>query len=57
MAGLLTNVNIERAVTKEEAADGLEAALGMEVEEDRYSEGNKEGDGTQRSLRDLEFLI
>ena len=36
--GMLNNLNIETTVTREEAADGLKAALGMEVEEDRYIE-------------------
>ena len=35
VAGLLTNLNVETAVMKEEATEGLEAALGMEVKEDR----------------------
>ena len=39
VAGLLNNLNIETAVTEEEAAEGLEASLGIEVEEDRGSEG------------------
>ena len=35
---------------EEEAAEGLAAALGMEIEEDRGSEGEEGGDGTQRAL-------
>ena len=35
VAGILTNLNIETAGTEEEASDGLEAELGMEVEGDR----------------------
>ena len=42
--------------TEEEAAEVLEAVLGMEVEEDRDSEGEEGGDGTQRALGALEFL-
>ena len=52
----LTNLNIETAATKEEAVEGLAAALNMEVEEDRGSDGEEEGGGTQRSLESLEFL-
>ena len=55
MAGLL-NLNIEMAVTEEEAAEGLAATIDMEVEEDRGSEGEDEGGGTQRKLEALEFL-
>ena len=39
VTGLLTNLDIETAVTEEDAADDLEATLGMEVEDDRYSKG------------------
>ena len=35
----LDNLTIETAGTKEEAAEGLEEALGMEVVEDEGSEG------------------
>ena len=49
-------LTIETAGTEEEAADGLKAALGMEVEEDRDSEGEEGGEGTQRALGALEFL-
>ena len=56
LAGLLTNLNIETAGTQEEAADGLEAALWMELKEDRDSKGEKGGDGTQKALGDLELL-
>ena len=34
----------------------MEAALGMEVEVDRESEGEEGGGGTQRALEALEFL-
>ena len=37
-------------------AEGLEAALWMEVEENCRSEGEEGGDGTQRALGALEFL-
>ena len=57
----MDNLNIETAVTEEEAAEGLEAALGistheMEVEGDGESEGEEGGGGTQRALEALEFL-
>ena len=55
MAGL-NNLTIETAGTEEEAADGLKAALGMEVEEDRDSEGEEGGEGTQRALVSLELI-
>ena len=56
VTGLLHNLNIETAGTEEEAAEGLTAALEMEVEEDRGSEGEDEGEGTLRALISLEFL-
>ena len=56
MAVLLHNLNIETAGTEEEAAEGLAAAFGIEVEEDRKSEGEDEVGGTQRALESLEFL-
>ena len=57
----LHNLNIETAVTYEEAAESLEAALGIstqeiEVKGDRGSKGKEEGSGTQRALGALEFL-
>ena len=55
MAGI-NNLTIETEGTEEEAAEGLVAALEMEVEEDRGSEGEEEGGGTQRALGALEFL-
>ena len=58
VAACLTNLTIETVGTEEEAAEGLKAALGMEV--DGYSEGEFEGEeggeGTQGELGDLEFL-
>ena len=56
MACLLNNLKIETAGTEEEATEGLEAALAMEVEGDREREGEEEGGGTQRALGALEFL-
>ena len=56
VAGLMNNLIIETAGTEEEAAEGLAAALGMEVEEDMESEGEEGGGGTQRALEALEFL-
>ena len=41
---------------EEEAAEGLAAALAMEVKEDRGSEGEDEGGGAQRAMGALEFL-
>ena len=52
----MNNLTIETAGTEEEAAEGLKAALEMEVEEDKGSEGEDEGGGTQRALGTLEFL-
>ena len=54
-AGLL-NLNIETAGTEEEAAEGIAAALEMEVVEDEGSKGEEEGGGTPRALEALEFL-
>ena len=53
----LHNLRIETAISEVEAEEGLEAALGMEVEGDRGSEGKEEGGGTLRALEALEFLI
>ena len=51
MAGLLKILNIETAVTEEEeAAEGLETALGTDVKEDRDREGEEGSDGTQQAL-------
>ena len=50
----LNKLNIEMAVTAEEAAERLEALMGMEVVE--TCEGEEGGDGTQRVLETLEFL-
>ena len=50
------NLNIDMAVTEEEAAEGLADALEMEVKEDRGSEGEDGGGGTQRALEAIEFL-
>ena len=56
MAVRLNSLSIETAVTEEEAEEGLVAELEMKVEEDRGSEGEEEGGGTQRSLEALELL-
>ena len=53
MSGLLRNLTIETAGTEEEAVENLEAALGMEVEENGESEGEELSDGTQRELGSL----
>ena len=52
----LVNLNIDTATTEEDAAEGLAAALDMEVEEDSNSEGAEEGGGNQRALEALEFF-
>ena len=49
----MSNLIIETAVTEEKAVEGLAAALGVEVEEDRESEGEEGGRGTQRALEAL----
>ena len=56
VAGLLNNLNIKMAVTEKEATDGLEATLGMEVEEDRDREVEEGVEDTQQTLGSLEFL-
>ena len=50
------NLTIETAGTYEEAEEGMAAALGMEVEADRGSEGEEGGGGNQWALEALEFL-
>ena len=52
----ITNLTIETEGTNVEAAEQLKTSLQMEVEEDRGSEGEEEGGGTQRTLVYLEFL-
>ena len=47
------NLSIETAGTEEEAAEGLAAALAMEVKEDRGSKGEEEGGVTQRHWEPL----
>ena len=56
VAGLMINLIIETAGMEEEAAEGLAAAIGMELEEDRESEGEEGVGGTQWALEALEFL-
>ena len=56
VAAEMGNLSIETAGTEEEAAAGLAAALGMEIEEERVSEGKEGGDGTRWALEALEFL-
>ena len=60
VAGLLNNLTIETGGTEEEVAEGLEAALEMEVvgdgEDDGEGEGEEESDGTLRALGALDFL-
>ena len=56
MVQAINNLTIEMAGTEEEAADILEVALGMKVEEDIDSEGEEGSEGTQRALGALEFL-
>ena len=55
MAGL-NNINIETVGTEEKEAEGLDAVLGMEVEEDRGSEGEEGGNGTQQTRGALGFI-
>ena len=52
----INNLTIETEGTEEEAAEGIEAALEMEVEEDKGSEGEEEDGEPQRALGALEFL-
>ena len=49
-------LNLETAVSGEEAEEGLAVALEMEVEVDRGSEGDEGGGGTQRALEALEVF-
>ena len=58
MAVGIENLSIETAGTEEEAAERLEAALGMEINKDGEGEceGEKWGEGTQRTLGDLYLL-
>ena len=56
VTGQFNNLSIETAGMQVEAEDGLAAALEMEMEGDRESEGEEGGGGTQRALEALEFL-
>ena len=56
VAAEMGNLTIETAGTEEEAEENLEAALEIEVKEDRGCEGEEEGGGTQRTLGAPEFL-
>ena len=56
IAARFVHLKIETAFTEEEAAEGMAAALEMEIEEERDSEGGEEGGGTQQALEALEFL-
>ena len=56
IAAGLTNLTIETERTEEEAADILETALSMEVEEDRGSEAKEGAEGNQLALVDLDVL-
>ena len=55
---VLGNVIIETAGTEEEAAEGIEDALTMDIEEagKNNGEGEEGGEGIQKSLGALEFL-
>ena len=61
MAGLLNNSNMETGGTEEEAEEGIEAALGMEVggegDGGGASQGKEEGDGNPRALGFIESLL
>ena len=52
----MDSLSVETAVTEEETAEGLESALGMEVEEEGEGKGEEGGDGTSRALVSLELL-
>ena len=54
MVDRLDNLTIDTAGTEEEAAEQMEAVLGMEVEE--TGKGEEGGDGNQGSLGALELL-
>ena len=56
MAVVIENINIEKTVTEEEAAERLEVVLEMEIKEEGEVEGEERCDGTQRVLGALEFL-
>ena len=60
VVGLINNLNIETARTEEEATEGLEAVLCMEVdgdgEDDGAGEVNEGDDWNQRALGAQEFL-
>ena len=55
LAGI-TNLTIETEGAEEEAMEQLTTSLEMEVEEDMGSEGEDEGEGTQRTLGALELF-
>ena len=50
---VLNKLSIETTGTEEEASEGLEAALFMEVDEDVEDEGEVEGEGVDVNLRSL----
>ena len=50
------NLSIKTAGTEEKVAKGLAAAIGKEIDEDRGSEKEEGGDGTQKELGALKFL-
>ena len=56
MTGLLNNLTIETAGKEEEAAELIEEALGMEVEETGEGESKEGGERAPRALGALEFL-
>ena len=57
VAGLnLGNLTIETKVTQEEAEEGLIAALEINMEGDRESEGEEGDGGTQRSMEAFKLL-
>ena len=49
----IEKLTIETAVTEEEAAEYLKAALGMEVDEEVKGKGEEGGVGTPRALEAL----
>ena len=52
----INNLTIEKSGMEEEATEGLDVALGMEVEEDSGREGKEGVYGAPRALKSLEFL-
>ena len=60
VAGLLNNLSLDTGGTEEEAAEGLEAALGVKVDgygkDEDAGKSEEEGVGNLRALGSQEFL-